>query len=253
MGPAEASTMGNRAVITTRKDLDENGLGLYMHWNGGYDSVRPILDYCRIRGFRAPDEDDYGYARLAQIVCNFMGGDGYSVGVGRLDRLDMNNGDNGTYVLEGWRVVERLHYSGEEQNEYDYDKFIMNLDECQPESQKIGDKMIHGLLKHGRTLPEVSFQYHFSIERRAGHGIRTKGFLIGQPYAVFGAGIHGDIVIMENSEDKVMARFQGGILETPKYVWRDGTESCVVECAGGKTGIVDSMTPARRLQCGDWL
>jgi hypothetical protein len=249
--PAEATIMGNRAVITTKKDLDENGLGLYMHWNGGYDSVRPILDYCRIRGFRAPDEDDYGYARLAQIVCNFMGGDGYSVGIGRLDRLDMNNGDNGTYVLEGWRVVERLHYSGEEQNEYDYDKFIMNLDECQPDDQKLGNKMIRGLLKNGKTLPEVSFQYHFSMERRFGLGITAKGFRIGRSYAVFGAGVCDNVEVMEISDDRMKVRFQGRILEGPKYVWKDGTESFVVECGNGKSGISDSMTPARRFQDED--
>ncbi|MBO4568574.1 MAG: hypothetical protein J5674_01105 [Candidatus Methanomethylophilaceae archaeon] len=99
--------MGNRAVITTRNDLENDGIGLYMHWNGGYDSVRPILDYCKIRGFRTPDESDYGYARLAQVVSNMMGGDGYSVGIGPLGALDTDNGDNGTYVVEGWKVVER--------------------------------------------------------------------------------------------------------------------------------------------------
>ena len=29
--------MGNRAVITTRKDLKD--IGVYLHWNGGRDSV----------------------------------------------------------------------------------------------------------------------------------------------------------------------------------------------------------------------
>ena len=242
--------MGNRAVITTRKDLDENGIGLYMHWNGGYDSVRPILDYCRIRGFRSPDKDCYGYARLAQIVCNFMGGDGYSVGVGRLKELDTNNGDNGTYVIEDWKVAERLHYSGEEQNEYDYNEFIMNLDECQPEDQRLGGKMIRGLLKYGKTLPEVSFQYHFSIERMFGLRIDVKGFQTGQSYAVFGAGVCDDMEIVENSEDTMKVRFQGNIQEGPKYFWRDGRESFVVECDNGKTGIADSMTPAKRFRDG---
>ena len=69
--------MGNRAVITTRK----RDLGVYLHWNGGRDSVEAFLEYCRLRGFRAPETDDYGWARLCRVVCNYMGGEGLSVGV----------------------------------------------------------------------------------------------------------------------------------------------------------------------------
>ena len=31
--------MGNRAVITTK----ERKIGLYLHWNGGRDTVEPVL------------------------------------------------------------------------------------------------------------------------------------------------------------------------------------------------------------------
>lgn len=34
--------MGNRAVITTRKDLKD--IGVYLHWNGGRDSVERNLE-----------------------------------------------------------------------------------------------------------------------------------------------------------------------------------------------------------------
>ena len=46
--------MGNRAVITT----EGRDLSLYLHWNGGRDSVEAFLRYCDLRGFRAPDADD---------------------------------------------------------------------------------------------------------------------------------------------------------------------------------------------------
>ena len=69
--------MGNRAVITTQ---DEK-MGIYVHWNGGYDSVNAFLKYCELRGYRSPTEDlTYGFARLAQVICNFFGG-GLSCGV----------------------------------------------------------------------------------------------------------------------------------------------------------------------------
>lgn len=64
--------MGNRAVITTRKDL--NGIGVYLHWNGGRDSVSAFLTYCKLKGFRPPERDNYGWAYLCTTIGNFFGG-----------------------------------------------------------------------------------------------------------------------------------------------------------------------------------
>lgn len=93
--------MGNRAVITT-KDHD---LAVYLHWNGGRDTVEPLLKYCELKGYRAPSADCYGWARLAQVVGNFFGGSP-SVGIDRFDRLG-DQGDNGIYVIDGWNIVAR--------------------------------------------------------------------------------------------------------------------------------------------------
>lgn len=68
--------MGNRAVITTSKDVEvdkSNDIGIYLHWNGGRDSVEAFLTYCRISGFRPPEHDCYGWARLCQVIANFFG------------------------------------------------------------------------------------------------------------------------------------------------------------------------------------
>ena len=51
--------MGNRAVITTRKDLKD--IGVYLHWNGGRDSVEGFITYCKIKGYRPPEYDNYGW------------------------------------------------------------------------------------------------------------------------------------------------------------------------------------------------
>ena len=131
--------MGNRAVITTRK----RDLGVYLHWNGGRDSVEAFLEYCRLRGFRAPETDDYGWARLCQVVCNYMGGEGLSVGVWPYtsDEAALSAGDdNGVYVTEGWRVVGRvLPWEGfEEQREYDLEGMLREIDRAQPEEQRLG-------------------------------------------------------------------------------------------------------------------
>lgn len=94
--------MGNRAVITTQ----DRDIGVYLHWNGGRDSVEAFLLYCKLKGYRAPEDDCYGWARLCQVIGNFFGGI-YSVGIDKYDRLDTDNGDNGTYIIKNWQIVDK--------------------------------------------------------------------------------------------------------------------------------------------------
>lgn len=131
--------MGNRAVITTRK----RDLGLYLHWNGGSDSVEAFLRYCELRGFRCPEKDDYGWARLCQVVANFMGGNGLSVGILPYttdEKMVSYGDDNGVYVIEGWKIVDRIYpYEGfEEQEGYGLDAMLRVIDELQPEDMRLG-------------------------------------------------------------------------------------------------------------------
>lgn len=127
--------MGNRAVITT-KDHD---LALYLHWNGGRDTAEPLLKYCELKGYRAPNTDCYGWARLAQVVGNFFGGS-LSVGIDRFDHLG-DQGDNGIYVIDGWKIVARegLYDGIEEQVEYPFDEMLHALDEAMPEKERLGE------------------------------------------------------------------------------------------------------------------
>jgi hypothetical protein len=135
--------MGNRAVITTNENRPNNEkLGVYVHWNGGRDSVQGFLTYCKIAGFRNPIHDEYGWARLTQVIANMFGG-GLSVGVDTLNRLDCNNGDNGMYIFnEDWEIVDRMYFDGAEQNEYDLKEFVLYLDSNMPKKQQIGTEKI---------------------------------------------------------------------------------------------------------------
>ena len=92
--------MGNRAVITT----EDKQIGVYVHWNGGRGSIEAFLLYCKLKGYRAPETDCYGWARLCQVIGNFFGGK-YSVGIDKYDRLDTDNGDNGTYIIKDWQII----------------------------------------------------------------------------------------------------------------------------------------------------
>ena len=143
--------MGNRAVITT----PEKKVGLYLHWNGGIDTIRPLLRYCGMKGYRPPSSDIYGWARMCQVLGNFLGGT-LSLGIGpyTTDR-QMDPGDNGIYVIDGWKIVDRLHteydadfnpvgmahggidaLQGEEL--YDFDEMLRAFDAAMPENERLG-------------------------------------------------------------------------------------------------------------------
>lgn len=144
--------MGNRAVVTfaSEKEIAQyvngsaeiegailkgfvadnpNKVGVYLHWNGGYNSVKPFCMACRSLGFRGAVRDCYGVACFTQLVRNFMGIGGLSVGVDTLKLLDTNNYDNGVYVVDDeWNIIGREFARGE-QKETDvyYAKFAEKL------------------------------------------------------------------------------------------------------------------------------
>lgn len=131
--------MGNRAVITASKALDVSGssdIGVYLHWNGGRDSVEAFLTYCKIKGYRPPDSDNYGWARLCQVIGNFFGGE-LSVGIDKCSNLDCDNGDNGVYIIKGWDIVGRKYHEYEEQQNYDLLDFVKAINEAQPVKEQL--------------------------------------------------------------------------------------------------------------------
>ena len=133
--------MGNRAVITTYTGSNPQSsteLGVYLHYNGGRDSVEPFLAYCKAKGYRPPETDCYGWARLCQIIGNFFGG-GLSLGVDVCARLDCNNGDNGTYIIKDWRIVDRKYFKGTEQQHHDFAEMLTAINDAQPESERLSD------------------------------------------------------------------------------------------------------------------
>lgn len=129
--------MGNRAVITTKENFENDGVGVYLHWNGGRDSVNAFLKYCEIKGYRSPDTDCYGYARLCQVVGNFFGGN-ISIGIDKISRLGCEYLDNGVYIIEDWEIVDRKYFDGLEQDKYDLTEFLKVIDESQPENEQLG-------------------------------------------------------------------------------------------------------------------
>ncbi len=175
--------MGNRAVICG----SSKKAGLYLHWNGGRDSVNAFLTYCKLkeyRGFASSKDnmknfgdDSYALARLCQVICNWFGGS-LSVGVSYIgnyykeenttqdgekyiiegyEGMDCNNCDNGMYIVEGWDIVGREFFEGHEQDNYNLYEFLIDIDNKQPKSEQLGSEKIIELLKVKHisfTIPE---------------------------------------------------------------------------------------------------
>lgn len=134
--------MGNRAIV---KPKDRN-VGVYLHWNGGIDSVTAFLEYCKLKGYRhfgGAFADGYGVARFCQVVGNFFGG-GLSVGIQtEVDETeeDAEFLDNGIYVIDGWDIYKRIGYSSGREG-YDLQEMLLEIDSRQPESEQLGYKYI---------------------------------------------------------------------------------------------------------------
>lgn len=139
--------MGNRAVITTMIDSDvskSDQLGIYLHWNGGRDSVEAFLKYADMCQVRYPENDSYGWARLIQIIANFLGGN-TGISIDKCSQLDCDNYDNGVYLIEKWQIVGRQYFKDSEQSEYDFIEMLEAIDNAQP--IKMGKDKILELIK----------------------------------------------------------------------------------------------------------
>lgn len=98
--------MGNRAVVS----VEGSKVGVYLHWNGGKESVTAFLRAAKDLGVRAPTADvSYFYARFTQIIANFIGGTN-SVGIDAVSNLDTDNGDNGHFIVnEKFEIARTEH------------------------------------------------------------------------------------------------------------------------------------------------
>lgn len=136
--------MGNRAVISTA----DKQIGVYLHWNGGRDSVEAFLTYCKLKGYRPPEQDNYGWARLCQVIGNFFGGT-YSLGIDKFEKLHYDNLDNGTYIIKNWEIIDRQYIDDmfEEQQEYDLRDMLLDINERQPRHDQLPTEAIEEYLK----------------------------------------------------------------------------------------------------------
>ena len=134
--------MGNRAFIYSANERhNRRTLGVYLHWNGGPDSVVPLIKYCKLRGFRQFDNGGNGLARLVQVMGNFLGGS-RSLGVeyARPEHVDTNH--EPYRITPNWEI-ENLEYYKQHDSDYPTDEqihdFMVELNKAQPQSEQMPD------------------------------------------------------------------------------------------------------------------
>ena len=93
--------MGNRAVILFD---DQPEFGVYLHWNGGPESVLAFLE-------AANGSKPANLIGFVQTVANFFGyeQEQLSLYVGTPNELDQDNGDNGTFHVKAGKITHRTH------------------------------------------------------------------------------------------------------------------------------------------------
>lgn len=127
--------MGNRAVICYGK-YDPEALGIYLHWNGGRDSVEGFLGAAKeVMKGRMGDET-YAAARLVQVIGNYIGGN-LSLGIAKCKNLDCDNYDNGVYEvdLKTLEITGRKFQRGPEQKEYGLAEMTKDVLDAQPKKE----------------------------------------------------------------------------------------------------------------------
>ena len=107
--------MGNRAVLTHYSS--NNAPCIYLHWNGGRDSVAAFLHAARYLGL-PPPTTERAWDLFAKILAkHFFGGKvGMTIYREKFGEADKDNWDNGVYYIDrDWRICGREFNRHQEQ------------------------------------------------------------------------------------------------------------------------------------------
>lgn len=157
--------MGNRALITGKNST----VGIYLHWNGGMDSVVPFLKYASFHTSLGLGREarDGGLSTLVTIIDNFLGLGSATITVVNPEYLeDYNPGDNGIYVVnENWDIIQRIDAPAVEQNGHDFNEMLEAIDEAQPENTQLGKKFLES-----KVIPVEEVEVGMTVFKRSIHG-----------------------------------------------------------------------------------
>lgn len=132
--------MGNSGFV-----MPENSrVGLYLHWDGGRDSVDAFLTYaelagCLPLGASATDEGLAALAAFTATVMNFV--EPYGARLQLCDPWDPDaarDADNGVYIVKDFAIIARYRAPEVEQDERELVPMLKAIDLAQPEHRRLG-------------------------------------------------------------------------------------------------------------------
>ena len=150
--------MGNRAVIVwtdKQGNYTDNSTGIYLHWNGGRDSIEAFLAYCEMHGYESPTEDPVGFKRFAKVVSGFFGSSSTTIETAPISQLDTDNYDNGMYICNGWDIIGRKYLRGEEQLRHGFRDMLYAINSGQTDplaEEDLESRIELWIEKHGEPV-----------------------------------------------------------------------------------------------------
>lgn len=127
----------------------ENHMGIYIHSSRGEDVIRALLMYCKFKGYRATNEDGYGWSRLCQVICNYEGG-ALGIGIGNYYQWGYSLGKflaegDGIYLIKDWEIKGK--YFDDEWVNRDIEEsrmceLIKKINACQPVAEQMTEEEI---------------------------------------------------------------------------------------------------------------
>lgn len=150
--------MGNRATITTKDGV--NKFGLYVHWNGGRDTVEAVLNYLVTQDITFETELDF--LREVKEVYKFAFGNKYDINI--WEQCDLDNYDNGVFILDKDKVqiIGRMYAPTTEQNEYDLLEMTEYIEEKMKERNFIKEQYLESVYN---KIKQWSFKYKIDYDK----------------------------------------------------------------------------------------
>lgn len=216
--------MGNRAIVTTQTEWCRDGIGVYLHWNGGYDSVNAFCKYLKFKAART--DDSYFLARFTQVVCNFFGG---TLSCGIVPARCGAGDDNGVYIINDYKIVRRFFSPGEEQNNYDLWEMLQAINDRQPEP--IQEDLLHRMymmdqfpISYAEKLELLKVGHELYVRDWNGEFFTCKVIGFGAPgQVVNGYDVSGVPYVNKYNPldaDQMKRNINNYILENTEFYWR---------------------------------
>lgn len=148
--------MGNRAFITHK----DSPIGIYLRWCGDFDSIKPLLDYCKLafpesKGFTSGGS---GIAEFSTAVMNLCED---SVLIQAHNGEDSDPGDNGIYYVDGWNIVSRTRPTDEQNDHDEYWEMMTEINESQSQNIKVPEGVLHSVEADLDNLNVGDTVYHY--------------------------------------------------------------------------------------------